>query len=104
MAVDVNERLLIYSPFTCFCVLYIKLYVRLTVQTSVVRLDAYLKVLTFRLTSTFLSTCCPLRDIRVALPRRKGRAVARAALPVAISVCSVFGCLNTAMAASVWGF
>ena len=55
MAVDVNERLLIYFPFTCFCVLYIKLYVRLTVETSVVRLHTYLKVLTFRLTSTFFS-------------------------------------------------
>ena len=54
MAVDVNERLLIYSPFTCFYVLYIKLYVQ-TVETSVVRLDALLKVLTFRLTSTFFS-------------------------------------------------
>ena len=44
-----------------------------------------------------------LWEIRVTLPGY-GTAAARAALPIRISVCSIFVCPNSGMAASVLGF
>ena len=46
---------------------------------------------------------CPLREIRVPLPGY-GTAAARAALPIPISVDSIFVCSDNGMAPSVWDF
>ena len=45
----------------------------------------------------------PLQEIQVTLPR-KGIADATAALPIPVSVCSIFMCPNDGVAASVWDF
>ena len=46
---------------------------------------------------------CPLREIRVALPKYS-TAAARAALSIPIGVCSIFVSPNNGLAASVWDF
>ena len=51
----------------------------------------------------FFVPLCPLLEIQVALPEL-GTAAARAALPIPISVCSVFLCPDIGMAVSVWDF
>ena len=56
--------------------------------------------LTFKKILVLLS---PLREIQVALPG-SGTAAARAALPIPISVWSIFVCLNSGVADSVWDF
>ena len=47
---------------------------------------------------------CRLWKIRIALPGMLGTAAKRAALPIPVSVCSIFVCPNNAMAGSVWDF
>ena len=53
--------------------------------------------------SLFLYFFVPLMEIRVAL-LWQGTAAARAALPIPISVCSIFVCVNNGMATSVLEF